>query len=145
MVEIITVLVLLGILAVVALPRLFNATDFSEAGFHQQLVNGLRYAHKVAIASGCDVQVQVDSGEAKFDLYFRSGGTDTSCGGGGFTEPVAHPDGGGNYSTTASSGVIVSNDLTVTFDSAGTPAFSTSTVTVAGRLITIETVTGYVH
>lgn len=48
MVELITVLIILGILAVVALPRMDSATSFRSVEFRDRVIAALRYAHKTA-------------------------------------------------------------------------------------------------
>lgn len=55
--ELVAVIVIVGILSAVALPRLTSGNLFTETGFSEQLVNALRYAQKVAIASRRDVCV----------------------------------------------------------------------------------------
>ncbi len=144
LVEILTVLVLIGILSVVVFPRLFSTTEFEAAGFHQEVLAALRYAHKTAIASGCEVQVTIDSAARRFDLFYRSGGTDTSCGSGGFGEAVPHPNGTSAYSRSAAPGVTISNDLNLIFSGAGAASVNGS-VSIEGRLITVTAATGYVR
>ena len=144
LVELLTILVLVGILSVVVVPRIVSTTEFEAAGFHQEVLAALRYAHKTAIASGCEVQVTIDSAARRFDLFYRSGGTDTSCGGGGFGEAVPHPNGTGAYTRTAASGVAISNDLILTFSGAGAASVSGS-VSIDGSPITVTAATGYVR
>lgn len=48
--ELIAVLVLVGILAAVAMPKLQGALSFRDDGWHDQLVAALRLAQKVAIS-----------------------------------------------------------------------------------------------
>ena len=50
LVELITILVIAGILAVAALPRFFDNNAFQERGTADQIVAALRYGQKVAIA-----------------------------------------------------------------------------------------------
>jgi MSHA pilin protein MshC len=50
LIELIMVIVMLGVLAVFAAPRLFNTGDFNARGFHDETMSLLRYAQKTAIA-----------------------------------------------------------------------------------------------
>ena len=50
LIELIIVVVLLGILAVYAAPRIFNMDEFNARGFHDQTLALLRTAQKSAIA-----------------------------------------------------------------------------------------------
>jgi MSHA pilin protein MshC len=58
-IELVTVLVIVGLLAAVALPRFFSQDVFATAGFANEVRAGLRHAQSVAIASGCDVRVSL--------------------------------------------------------------------------------------
>lgn len=48
MVELITIIMILGILAVVALPRMESADGFRDVEFRDRAIAALRYAHKTA-------------------------------------------------------------------------------------------------
>lgn len=50
LIELIMVMVMLGVLAVFAAPRIFNSDDFYARGFHDETLALLRYAQKTAIA-----------------------------------------------------------------------------------------------
>ncbi len=50
LIELIMVIVMLGVLAVFAAPRMFNSNDFYARGFHDETLALLRYAQKTAIA-----------------------------------------------------------------------------------------------
>lgn len=58
-VEVLLVVVILAIVASVAGPRFFDNTAFDERAYYDEVVSALRYAQKVAIASGCNVRVSV--------------------------------------------------------------------------------------
>ena len=57
LVELVVTLVILGILAVVALPRFADRALFETRGFVDQTLATLQYARKVAVASGRNVCV----------------------------------------------------------------------------------------
>jgi len=70
LIELIMVIVLLGVLAVFAAPRIFNSDDFNARGFHDETLALLRYAQKTAIAqrrtvcvalNGTGVTLTIDS------------------------------------------------------------------------------------
>jgi prepilin-type N-terminal cleavage/methylation domain-containing protein len=50
LIELIMVIVILGVLAVFAAPRIFNNADFYARGFHDETLALLRYAQKSAVA-----------------------------------------------------------------------------------------------
>ncbi|MDZ7829085.1 MAG: type II secretion system protein [Halofilum sp. (in: g-proteobacteria)] len=60
-IELITVLVMVGALAVFVVPRL-DPEGFDRYGFRQEVLSAARYAQKTAMASGCDVQLAVSTG-----------------------------------------------------------------------------------
>ena len=62
LVELVLVVSLLGILAAVATPRFFSTTAFRGQFFAQDVAGALRYAQKLAVASGCDVEVTLGAG-----------------------------------------------------------------------------------
>jgi MSHA pilin protein MshC len=59
LIELITVIVLLGILSVFALGRLLSPDQFAVKGFFNDTVNAARFAQKLAVGTGCDVQVKM--------------------------------------------------------------------------------------
>ena len=145
LVEMITVLLLVSILAVVGLSRYTDQSAFSEWGFTEEVTTALRYAQKFAMASGCDTAVMLTTGS--FQLRQR-----TSCKAGGFDQPVFLPGGNGDYSGNAPNGITVT-DLDLYFDSTGRPrdvATGTltglvSSISVGSGSILIEPETGYVR
>lgn len=59
LIELIAVIVLLGILSVVAIGRLSSPDQFAVKGFFDDTVNAVRFAQKLAVSTGCDVQVNM--------------------------------------------------------------------------------------
>jgi MSHA pilin protein MshC len=141
--ELILLVLIVSVLGVVIFAR-FDSEAFEEAAFYQELITAIRYAQKLAINSGCEIQVQVVAATGSFSVTRRSGGSATSCGAGTFGEPVPSPSKVGSYQGTAPTGVDVLSDLSVSFDSLGLPSGGGS-VNVGGQTIIVEGASGYVH
>jgi prepilin-type N-terminal cleavage/methylation domain-containing protein len=139
LIELVTVLVLIGALAVFASAQ-FRTQGFERYAFREELISAAQYAQKIALASGCAVQLRVDG--SGYALHYQSGGSDTTCGSGGFTEPVPDPAGGGAYSGSSDA---VTSGLTVVFGTDGTTGGG-GTIQIDGvKDIRIEAGSGYVH
>lgn len=61
LVELVTVVVILGIVAAVAGPRFVDNAVFSQRGYADEIAASLRYARRVAIASACNVRFTVNA------------------------------------------------------------------------------------
>jgi MSHA pilin protein MshC len=120
LVELITVIVLLGILGVVALGRFSGGDAFAARGFFDDTVNAVRFAQKLAISSGCDVRVITTA--SSYQLRQSSG-----CTADDFTSPVANPaNRGNNYENFAIPGGYTLTAGTITFDARGVREGATS-------------------
>ena len=145
LVELIVVLLLVSVLAVVGLSRFTDQSAFSEWGFTEEVTTALRYAQKLAMASGCDTAVAVNSGG--YQLKQRAG-----CKSGVFDVLVMLPGGTGDYTGMAPSGTVVST-LNLYFDPSGRPWNAgngtllslVSSISIGAATILIEPETGYVH
>ena len=147
LIELIMVLVIAGVLAVVALPRMFNATEFQSRGLSDQVQASLRYAQKIAIAQHRFVCATFTANSLSLTI-----GPTNTCG-----TPVASLTSNGNYVVNAPSGIsFTANPAAFSFDALGQPrtantpdaAIGAVTVGVTGdvtRTITVEAETGYVH
>ena len=69
-VELVLVIVIIGILGAIAGPRFFDNSTFEERAYYDELVTSLRYAQKVAVASGC--RVRVDSTATGYSWWQQS-------------------------------------------------------------------------
>ena len=142
MVELILVIVVAGILAAVAVPRLVGRNAFDERGFADQLAATVRFAQKLAVAQHTDIYVQLTANDATL-CYFVT----APC-------PAASrapgPGGEKPYTVSAPSGVVISPAATLDFDAGGRP------VNIAAQLdiqvngsgthhVFVEQETGYVH
>ena len=148
LIELIMVIVLLGVLAVFAAPRIFNSSDFNARGFHDETLSFLRYAQKTAIAQRRTVCVAF-AGTTGASLTIASLPATTTC-----NTALRGPKGDSPGTLTAKAGVAYSAPPTsFNFDGLGQPItalgapMSTQTMQVgnAAKSITVETATGYVH
>ena len=145
LVELVIVIVILGVLAVVVLPRIGEGS-FRSAAFAEQVATAFRFAQRLAMASGCEVQVDVSAATHSYAVRRRSDGTDTSCGTSGpFTLAVPNPGGSGAFAGTATAGVTVTQGLVITFNGQGLPSPNGGTAVVGGRSIVVEADTGHVR
>lgn len=60
LVELIMIMILVGVLAVVAMPRFFDRLTFDELAFFDQTKSMLRYAQKLAVAQNRPVYVRLN-------------------------------------------------------------------------------------
>jgi MSHA pilin protein MshC len=137
LVELITVMIIVGIMAAIVAPRFFDANVFKSRGFADQVQASLRYAQKTAIAQHRLVCVALAS--SSITLTIASTSAAVTC-----TIPLAF-SAGGNF-INAPSGVTLSPAVTINFDALGkTTATQTITVSGATNNIIVEAETGYVH
>jgi len=149
LIELIMVIVLLGVLAVFAGPRMLRSSDFYARGFHDETLAYLRYAQKTAIAQRRTVCVTF--GASSVTLAIASTAAVSNCSTAG---TLLGPKGENPAVLNARSGVsYVSTPTSFNFDGLGQPLTTagaqqpTQTFQVSGasRAITVETATGYVH
>jgi MSHA pilin protein MshC len=144
LVELVAVILIIGILAVVVVPR-FSGNDVYQArGFLDEAASAARYAQRLATTSGCSVQFAVDSGG--YSLEYED-----PCGSGSFgTFPVPHPARTGSFTANAPASITLSvtGSGTIVFDALGRPSGSNQIiVSVSGysRSFVIHSDTGYVE
>ena len=140
LVELIVVMIIIGILAVAALPRFTDQSIFEARGFHDETISLLRYAQKTAIAQRRTVCVAFTSTTATLTITSAAGSLicDTNLTG---------PKGAAPYLVTAKSGINYTSVPTgFNFNALGSPS-TTQTLQVSGitPTITIEAETGYIH
>lgn len=145
LIELVAVIAIIGALAVFAAPRL-NIGGFERFAFREEVLSALRYAQKTAIASGCDVAVELDGGGDRVALFYRAGGTATACGSGGFTDPVPDPAAGGAFERSGAAGVDLQTTDLIVFDGFGNHASGPTAVSFASAAaIRVEDLTGFIH
>ncbi len=145
LVELVVVLVILAILASAAAPRFFGRREFDERFFSDDLLGALRFAQKLAVGSGCDVQVTVTASD--YTLLQRTG-----CRTGAFSLAVAQPGGAdGAYARSAPGGTAVASSTSpIVFDPLGRAldgalAVTDVTIGVGPRTLLVVGETGFAH
>lgn len=115
LVELVLVIVLLGILAVVAIPRL-NTGDFDEYGYAEEAAAALRYARQVAVARNAEVTAVFGGGAFRIQM-----GACPTSGGYLLNPATGQPwDGSAKGRGQAPAGVNVGS-ATLVFDGLGRP------------------------
>ncbi|NQY26044.1 MAG: prepilin-type N-terminal cleavage/methylation domain-containing protein [Piscirickettsiaceae bacterium] len=138
LIELITVIVLLGILSATALPRFFDKSGYVDRVLFDDTLNAVRYAQKLAIATGCSMQVEISSNTFTIS---RS----TSCNDDSSFSPIIHPGTGATSYTGQESGVTITADATpIIFYALGNSS-TDATITVAGKEIKIISKTGFIY
>ncbi len=144
LIELTMVIVVLGILSTAVLPKFFNVSTFQQRSFFDDTLAAIRYAQKLAVATGCNVQVNIASNQYQLK---RPGATDrsncSSTTASHFTQAVPRPATSETNYVGNQSGVTVS-DSTIYFTAKGTASVS-ATVTVGSRSIAIVKDTGFVY
>lgn len=141
--ELVAVMIIIGVIAAVTMPRLLDRSAFDGRGFYDQTLAMLRYAQKTAIAQRTQVFVNVSP--AAICLSYVA---DANCNGAGVTY-VRNPADQSNFIMTPPSGVSLSGSAaSFAYSGLGRPTGAvTLTIAYDGitRTIAVEAETGYVH
>lgn len=140
--ELIVVIVIIGILAVVVLPRLSLFDGFDQIGYRDRVRATLEYARKAAVAQRRNVQVTLAAGSVTVSIASDApeGAAATT-----YDRNLVLP--GSNSNTfNAPAGVTLAPPAVLVFDALGQPSAAGSfTITGSSAPIVVEAVTGYVH
>lgn len=135
---------LLGILAVVALPRMFDSQSFQSRGFHDGVMGALRLAQKSAIAERRTACVAFTA--TSVSLTMRSASGDAACAYAVGAGEVGLGGGGAAYLLQSQGGVsFIGVPTSFSFSPLGA-ASTAVTIQISGEsAISVERETGYVH
>ena len=92
LIELVIVILLLGVMAAVVVPKFFNLDDYRTRAAYDEVAGAVRYAQKLAVASGCEVQVQVSGNSYALQQH------STNCSAGAFVTISDHPVTSNNFS-----------------------------------------------
>ena len=146
LVELIVTLILVGILAVVAIPRLTGLSAYNTLGFYDRVASGIRFAQKQAIAKRRNVCLAFTANSVTI-RFASSAGAAAPC-----DADLAGPDGVSPYVLAADPrgvGAVVFSPTPTDFqfDALGRPTIG-QTITVSGdglKTLSVEQETGYVR
>jgi MSHA pilin protein MshC len=152
LVELIMVILLMGILAVYAAPRVFDSNNFYSRGFHDETLGYLRYAQKTAIAQRRTVCVAFAGSSLTLNIASLPAVVNCAAPGslngpkGNTASATLNARAGVAYGTAPAPTSFNYNGLGRPTDNAGAEV-ATQTFLVVGvdRSIRIESATGYVH
>jgi MSHA pilin protein MshC len=143
LVELVVILILVGILSAVAIPRLVGIGSHDTRGFYDRVASGLRYAQKQAIAKRRNVCATFSATSVTFS-FAAAAGAGQPC-----DTNLAGPAGQSPY-TLAPQGSGITFTPTPTnfsFDALGRPSIG-QTISITGdgtRTLSVEPETGYVR
>jgi len=133
LIELVTVLLILGIISAIGIPRFFNQNAYQTRAAYDEVVGAVRYAQKLAVASGCPAQVVLTANTYAIQQH-KDG-----CTSGDYADiSTVHPVSTGNFSPVA-----LTPAKTFTFDAMGRSSAGV-TIKVGGLSFTVVAETGYV-
>jgi|SRR3970282_1691783 MSHA pilin protein MshC len=143
LVELVVVIVIVGVLAAVAMPRFFDNRVFQARGYYEDLAAGLKFAQKLAVASGCAVRVAIDgAGYTARQQQVNAGRCDPLDA--SWSTPVVLADGELLAASTPTD-VVVAPAVTIVFGPLGsTDLGADQTITVDTFALTVHAESGYV-
>ena len=140
LVELLMVIVIIGILAAVVGPRFFDRQQFDQRMFYEESLSAVRYAQKLALASGCLTQVSL-SQVAGYQVHQA-----VNCTSGGFSLAVPGADGAALINSSVPQGVVIEvTNFPVVFDSLGRPQTGAASAKVGGFSLSVTAETGLVQ
>ena len=142
--ELVAVLIIVGILAAVAVPRLTTGSSaFDEVRLYDQTLAALRYAQNTAVTTQRTVCATFSGGSPLTQLQLKYATTygATVC-----DANLVPPGGGASpYTVSAQGSAGYSSAATFHFDRIGKPSAGQTINLVGGRQISVEADTGYVR
>jgi MSHA pilin protein MshC len=141
-VELVTVIVILAIVAAITGPRFFGTRVFSGRGYANEVASALRYSQKIAVGSGCNVRFAITSGGYNA-MQQPPSGNRCDAASGVWSTTVRRPDG------TALSGsppadANVAGSATMIFDGKGAIVSGATNLTVGTFTLTVDAASGFV-
>lgn len=135
--ELIIVMVITSVLAVVAIPKLFDRSEFAARGARDFIASAMRYAQKSAIAMRRNVCVDI-AGSAVTATVALAEGSDQAC---AAANALVHPGNGKPFADAANAlagGSTVAAPVSMVFDAGGRPLSVPGSPLAAALNITVN-------
>jgi MSHA pilin protein MshC len=140
LVELVTVIAIIGILTAVAVPRFFSQQPFADRGYADELAATLRNAQKIAVGSGCWVSVTVTP--TAYQALQRD--DPNACSSAGtWSTPVMSVDGSLLAGTTPADVTVMGSSQFI-FNGAGTLEVAAGSIQVGPYVVAVTQGTGLV-
>jgi MSHA pilin protein MshC len=142
LIELVVVIALMGVIAAIVGPRFFGTRVFSERGYVDEVATAMRYAQKIAVASGCNVRLAITIAGYSATQQVASG-NHCNTASPTYSVNVIRPDG------TTLAGVPprdanVSGPATLVFDSKGAVISGATNLTVGAYTLVLDAASGFV-
>ncbi|MCK5829239.1 MAG: prepilin-type N-terminal cleavage/methylation domain-containing protein [Methylococcales bacterium] len=160
--ELVMVLVILGVLSATAIPKLSEKSVYAESAFFDDVLHGVQYAQKLAVATGCGVRFSISSNRYQITRRGVSGSTACPTSGSIYSLAAPHPGSvkndcgvSGTFTTDywgCEDGVTLSaiNSVTgasvssINFYAKGDASIN-ATITVASKTMILVKETGFIY
>jgi MSHA pilin protein MshC len=142
LIELVTTIVLIGIIAAVAVPRMFDTSAFAERGYVDEVAAAIRESQKVAQASDCAVTITLNANG--YSAMQRDQLATCNAIGRPWALPVLRGD-GNRLEGTAPAAVMLNPAAAVQFKRDGTIEGPAPAAFVVGPFtLTLDPVSGFV-
>jgi MSHA pilin protein MshC len=142
LVELVTTIVIVGILSAVTVPRFIdNGTTFGQRGYADEIASALRYARTIAVASQCPVRVEVNAGNYVANL--RANAADCSNAASPWSMPLNGSD--GSVSGTAPADVYAAAPVIIIFNGNGQTDAAPPAISIGPFTIRTDQLSGRVE
>ncbi len=143
LIELISCLVIIGILAATVGPRIFDNSSFNAHGYAQEVADAVHETQAVAVASNCDAEITINA--TRYSALQRGAAGNTCVVAGGWVTPIRRSD-GTVLSGNAPNGITAANPMQIVFNGAGQVTNGTpAALQVAPFTLTINPVSGLVQ
>jgi MSHA pilin protein MshC len=144
LVELVATLIIIGLIAAVSGPLFFDVGVFQKRGFFEETLAAVRYAQKHAVATNCNVRVNITA--TGFTLFRPANAG--ACNTGTYNTDVVDPSSGApTFTRTAPDGMTITTSASdIIFSGDGRASTgATVTVGVGAPSFTVIAGTGFVQ